>query len=137
MFEAINWPEAVAPSRSPIHFTNELDVEASPETIWSLLVDPQTWPTFYPGVEHVQLLDGHESLHLGTRFETNLAGQDAFASVQEFQPVTRIAWGGYQGVGSIQGLPRLDHHAHAEGEPPLDRGDDAGPALDRIGEAGS
>ncbi|WP_327425756.1 hypothetical protein OG612_43860 (plasmid) [Streptomyces sp. NBC_01527] len=100
-------------------------------------MDPQTWPTFYPGVEHVQLLDGHESLHLGTRFETNLAGQDAFASVQEFQPVTRIAWGGYQGVGSIQGLPRLDHHAHAEGEPPLDRGDDAGPALDRIGEAGS
>ncbi|MEB8337506.1 SRPBCC domain-containing protein [Streptomyces endophyticus] len=95
MFEAINWPEAMAPSRSPIHFTNELEVEASPETIWSLLVDPRTWPTFYPGVGHVQLLDGHESLRLGTRFETNLAGQDVFASVQEFQPETRIAWGGY------------------------------------------
>ncbi|WP_433887455.1 SRPBCC domain-containing protein [Streptomyces sp. CA-111067] len=95
MFEAINWPAALAPSRSPIHFTNEIEVEASPETIWSLLVDPRTWPTFYPGVEHVQLLDGHESLRLGTRFETNLAGQDIFASVQEFQPVTRIAWGGY------------------------------------------
>ncbi|MGW2512297.1 SRPBCC domain-containing protein [Streptomyces scopuliridis] len=95
VFEAINWPEAMAPSRSPIHFTNELEIEASPETIWSLLVDPQAWPTFYPGVEHVQLLDGHDSLRLGTRFETNLAGQDVFASVQEFQPVTRIAWGGY------------------------------------------
>ncbi|MGP4008530.1 SRPBCC domain-containing protein [Streptomyces sp. 4N124] len=95
MFEAIDWPEGLAPSRSPIHFTNELEVEASPETIWSLLVDPQTWPTYYPGVEHVQLLDGHDSLRLGTRFETNLAGQDIFASIQEFQPVTRIAWGGY------------------------------------------
>jgi hypothetical protein len=50
VFEAINWPEALAPSRSPIHFTNELEVEASPETIWSLLVDPLTWPTFYPGL---------------------------------------------------------------------------------------
>lgn len=39
-----------------------------------------------------------------------------------------------QGVGSIQGLPRLDHHTHADGEPHLDRRDDAGPALDLIGE---
>jgi hypothetical protein len=44
------------------------------------------------------LLDGHESLRLGTRFETNLAGQDVFASVQEFEPMTRIAWGGYPKV---------------------------------------
>jgi uncharacterized protein YndB with AHSA1/START domain len=95
VFEAINWPEDMTPSRSPIHFTNELEVAASPETIWSLLVDPKAWPAFYPGVEHIQLLDGHDSLRLGTRFETNLAGQDVFASVQEFEPMTRIAWGGY------------------------------------------
>ena len=94
-WEAINWPADMAPSRSPIHFTNELEVAAPPETIWSLLTDPEAWPSFYPGVKHVQLLDGHESLRLGTRFETTLAGQDVFASVQEFEPMTRIAWGGY------------------------------------------
>lgn len=94
MYEAVKWPEDMTPSRSPIHFTNELVVAAFVETIWSLLVDPTAWPSFYPGVEHVQLLDGHESLRLGTRFETNLAGQDVYASVQEFEPMTRIAWGG-------------------------------------------
>ena len=94
MFEAIHWPEDMTPSRSPIHFTNELEVKASPGTIWSLLTDPQAWPSFYPGVEHVQLLDGQDTFRLGTRFETNLAGQDVFASVQEFEPMTRIAWGG-------------------------------------------
>jgi uncharacterized protein YndB with AHSA1/START domain len=93
-WEAIKWPEDMAPSRSPIHFTNELEVAASSETIWSLLVDPKAWPRFYPGVEHVQLLGGHESLSLGTRFETNLAGQDVRASVEEFEPMTRIAWYG-------------------------------------------
>jgi uncharacterized protein YndB with AHSA1/START domain len=98
MFEAIKWPEEMAPSRSPIHFTNELEVAASPETIWSLLVDPKVWPSFYPGVEHVHLLGGGEWLRLGTRFETNLAGQDVFASVQEFEPITRIAWGGFPKV---------------------------------------
>lgn len=98
MYETIKWPAEMTPSRSPIHFTNELEVAASPETIWSLLVDPAAWPSFYPGVEHVQLLDGRTSLRLGTRFETNLAGQDVFASVQEFEPMTRIAWGGYPKV---------------------------------------
>jgi len=82
-WEAIIWPEDMAPSRSPIHFTNELEVAASPETIWSLLGDPKTWATFYPGVEHVHLLDGHESLRLGMRFETNLAGQDIVATERE------------------------------------------------------
>jgi uncharacterized protein YndB with AHSA1/START domain len=95
MYEAIKWPEDMKPSRSPIHFTNELEVAASPETIWSLLVDPKAWPSFYPNVSEVpMLLDGHQSMILGTRFEASLAGQDVLASVQEFEPVTRIAWGG-------------------------------------------
>ena len=94
MFEAVRWPDDIKPSRSPIHFTNELEVAASPERIWSLLTDPDAWPSFYPGVEHVQLLDGEEALRHGTRFETTLAGQDVAASVAEFEPVTRIAWVG-------------------------------------------
>ena len=28
MYETIKWPEEMKPSRSPIHFTNELDVAA-------------------------------------------------------------------------------------------------------------
>ncbi|MGO3123632.1 MAG: SRPBCC domain-containing protein [Advenella sp.] len=100
MFEAINWPADMKPSRSPIHFTNELEVAVSTETIWSLLIDTITWPRFYPGVKQVDLLDGHEMLQHGTRFETNLAGQDILASVQEFEPLTRIAWGGGPKVSS-------------------------------------
>lgn len=94
MFEAIHWPADMTPSRSPIHFTNELEVAASPMTIWSVLTDPRTWPAFYPGVTHVDLLDGHTDLQLGTRFETNLVGQDVAASVVEFEPISRIAWAG-------------------------------------------
>ena len=33
-------------------------------------------------------------MRLGTRFETKLAGQHVAASVREFEPTTRIAWGG-------------------------------------------
>ena len=86
----MRWPL----SRSPIHFTNEREVAASPSTVCSLLTDPRAWPSFYPGVEQVRLLDGHDTFRLGTRFATNLAGQDVVGSVQEFEPMTRIAWGG-------------------------------------------
>jgi uncharacterized protein YndB with AHSA1/START domain len=95
MFEAIKWPKEMAPSRSPIHFTNELEVAVSAETIWSLLVDPKAWPGFYPKIEYVRLLGGHESLQLGTQFEASLAGEDVVASVEEFEPMTRIAWSGH------------------------------------------
>jgi len=94
MFEAIEWPDDMKPSRSPIHFTNELEVPVRPETIWSLLTDADAWPDYYPNVARVDLLDGHETLRLGTRFEANLAGQDVLASVDEFKPLTRIAWSG-------------------------------------------
>jgi uncharacterized protein YndB with AHSA1/START domain len=84
----------MAPSRSPIHFTNELEVAASPERIWSLLTDHDQWHRFYPGVKRVDLLDGHTSLRLGTKFETNLAGEEVSCHVAEFEPMTRVAWAG-------------------------------------------
>jgi hypothetical protein len=98
MFEIIKWPADMAPSRCQIHFTNELEVAVPPEAIWSLLVDPEAWPSIYPGVSHVQPLDGHHALRAATRFETNLAGQDVSTSVLEFEPMARIAWGGYPKV---------------------------------------
>ena len=100
MFEAIHWPKGTEPSCSPIHFTNELQVTVSTATIWSLLTDPKAWPSFYPGVQQVNLLDEGSLLQMGTKFETNLAGQDVSASVQEFEPNTRIAWSGYPKVAA-------------------------------------
>lgn len=79
--------------RSLIHFTNELEVSAGPETIWPLLIDPAAGPSFYPGVSELHLLDEHRTLQAGTRFRTNLADQDVSASVQEFDPFTRVACG--------------------------------------------
>ena len=92
MYEAIKWPEDMTPSRSPIHFTNELVVAASPETIWSPLVDPTAWPSFYPGVERVQLLDGHESLLLGTRFQLGRARRLRVGSGVRTDDAHRLGW---------------------------------------------
>jgi uncharacterized protein YndB with AHSA1/START domain len=107
MYEAIRWPEDMKPSRCAIHFTNELEVAASPEAVWSVLTDTTTWSSYYPGVQHVELLAGGTTLQSGTRFETNLAGQDVAASVVEFEPATRIAWFG----GPKAALDSVAYHA--------------------------
>lgn len=93
-FEAIRWPKDMRPSQCAIHFTNELEVAVSPAEIWAVLTDTSAWHLFYPGVQEVEIQGGGKALHLGTRFETNLAGQDIAASVEEFEPKKRIAWFG-------------------------------------------
>lgn len=116
IFESINWPVGMAPSLCPIHFTNELETSASPEVIWHLLTNTREWPKFYPNISHVELLHGHETLQMGTAFETSFAGQDVSASVQEFEPYSRIAWGGF---------PKIATHSrayHAWIITPTDRG---------------
>ena len=95
MYEAINWPADMAPSKCPIHFTNELEVAASPETIWSLLTHPENWPSFYPNVTEVPvLLGGGTAFELGARFDASLIGLDVAATVTEFEPTKRLAWSG-------------------------------------------
>jgi uncharacterized protein YndB with AHSA1/START domain len=94
MFEIINWPEELKPSRSPLHFTNELEIKASPETLWSMVTDTSLWPQFYPGVREVTQSDGENILRLGSEFETTMLEQHIRCTVQEFEPMTRIGWGG-------------------------------------------
>ena len=90
MLEAIVWPAAMKPSRSPIHPTNEREVAASPGTIRSLLANPGTWPVFHPGIRRASSLDGHMELRLGTRPGSNLGGQDVSAPVRELMLLARI-----------------------------------------------
>lgn len=40
-----------------MHFEITVDVDASPETVWSLLKDVERWPDMTASVERVELLD--------------------------------------------------------------------------------
>lgn len=94
MFEVINWPNGLEPSRSPLHFTNELEVKASTETIWAMILDTTVWPQFYPGVGEVKTSEPDHRLRLGSEFETTMLEQHIRCTVQEFEPLKRIGWGG-------------------------------------------
>lgn len=63
------------------------------EQVWATLTETSKWPNLYPSVEEVSLEDGGATLSEGTKFETNLAGQDMRCVVHEFDTERyRLAW---------------------------------------------
>ena len=111
---AIQWPEDMTPSRSPIHFTNEREVEGvTRDDLVSAHRSSRLGPASTRESNTCSCSTGKRRSASGTRFETNLAGQDVSATVQEFEPMDahRLGWRARRRRQRFPGLPRLDHHA--------------------------
>ena len=48
MYDHVIWPEQFHPKISEIYGLNDIDVEASAETVWKLLVDAENWHRHFP-----------------------------------------------------------------------------------------
>lgn len=92
MYDHVDWPERYDPCISPIYALNEIDVSASPEAVWKLLIDALSWKSYFPPEDQVTLLDGAVELALGTRFRRVTIGHPMNLVVTEFQPLRRLAW---------------------------------------------
>ena len=91
--EGIRWPERYKPGNAPVHVKNDLEIQASSQSIWAWLIRAELWPTWYINSAHVQFLDGTPpDLALGTRFKWKTFGLKLDSQVVEFIPNERIAW---------------------------------------------
>jgi uncharacterized protein YndB with AHSA1/START domain len=96
---AINWPTGHTPADAELFAHNELLIHASCETVWSHLIDAQTWPEWYPNSHNVKLLNSSDGkLHQDTRFSWDTFGVHIESRVHEFVPNSRIGWFG-DGMG--------------------------------------
>lgn len=94
----IHWPEEFRPDRAPIHIRNELNLRASPASVWQVLIDAQRWPSFYPQASEVDL-NGANTLEPDLNFSWKTMGLRISCNVREFEPETRLAWDA-KGVGT-------------------------------------
>ena len=88
----IDWPEAFAPARSPVHVVNRLDMSVPAAAVWSKLIAASSWPLWYANAADVRIEGGGDELTAGSRFYWRTFGVALDTVVQEFEPMKRIAW---------------------------------------------
>ncbi|HMO40350.1 MAG TPA: DinB family protein [Saprospiraceae bacterium] len=90
----IYWPEKFDPKIAKFYVYNEIDINASPETVWNILIDATKWHTFYKGVEEpVEILDDFtQVLANNVSFSLKTMGIKLSPTIKEFIPYERMAW---------------------------------------------
>lgn len=91
--EQINWPVNYDPVEAGFFVHNEIDIKASPQTVWSILVQAETWPYWYEGAFNVKVKDSDTGLLTEDAvFSWKTMGFDFESTVKEFEPNERLSW---------------------------------------------
>lgn len=89
----INWPAAYQPEKAGFYVHNKMDINASPEVVWNILLRAETWPAWYPGAAAVQVKNTPEgNLSDGSVFTWKTMGLHFESTVREFEPFSRLSW---------------------------------------------
>jgi uncharacterized protein YndB with AHSA1/START domain len=91
--DKIVWPSAYLPSESKFFVHNEIDINASPEVVWHILIDALQWETWYEGAKQVTF-DQTNGTTLGSQtvFQWQTMGLQFQTTIQAFEPNRYLAW---------------------------------------------
>jgi len=78
-------------SGAPAVARGEIDVAASPETIWRVLTEVGSWPAWNPDVKSASL---EGPLAVGTQFRWKAGPGTITSTLQSIEPPHRIGWTG-------------------------------------------
>lgn len=92
--QLIQWPEGYAPETADFYVYNEIDIAASPEIVWDILIQAESWGQWYPHAKNLTIEQQHKDrLDSGVSFQWNPAKKLQFVStVQVFNPPYQLAW---------------------------------------------
>ncbi len=100
--DRINWPEAYDPSVSKFYVHNEIEIKASPEKVWPILLDALHWSDWYSGASELRFENSRDSvLHDGAAFYWKTMGLHFRSEIKEFELNRLLAWESKK--SSIQG----------------------------------
>lgn len=85
----IKFPARYEPANSPVFVHNEININATPETVWSWLINAASWPEWYFNAANVEI---DSLLVKGATFKWKTFGNTLQSEVMEFIPYERIAW---------------------------------------------
>ncbi|MEB2778339.1 SRPBCC family protein [Algoriphagus sp. D3-2-R+10] len=90
--EKINWPEGFKPIESDFFIHTEIDIKASPQEVWDILINAAKWPELNKKAEGIKLLNSPDGkLNSSSVFIWSPAGKFT-STIKEFKPPYNVAW---------------------------------------------
>jgi len=90
---AIQWPAGFEPAESKFFVHNEIEISATPERVWAVLIDAQKWESYYKGAKNVVFVNAADSLlSARTVFNWETMGLKFQSSIKAFEPARYLAW---------------------------------------------
>ncbi|MFN4145899.1 MAG: SRPBCC domain-containing protein [Runella sp.] len=91
--ENISWPIQYEPSRSRFYVHNQIQINATPETVWKHLVDALRWESWYEGAKNVVFVNPKDTLlEANVAFQWHTMGLRFESKIQQFEPFRLLAW---------------------------------------------
>lgn len=88
----IIWPAEHAPASAIVFAQNIVDIAASPENVWSQLVDCVAWPQWYKHCSDVSMLRRGSRLEPLSKFRFKTLGFYFEPEVVTFEPYRMLVW---------------------------------------------
>lgn len=98
--ERINWPENHSPKSAVVFAHNSIEIAASPEKVWSLLIDCVRWPIWYKHCTNVTILQGGPLLGPASQFRFKTMQLYFEPKIEVFERPTRLLWTAQGPAGS-------------------------------------
>ena len=90
--ERIIWPPGHSPASAVVFAHNSVEIRASPEKVWSLLIDCLAWPRWYKHCSDVSLIKGGPVLQAGAVFRFKTLQHYFEPQVVTFDPSHMLVW---------------------------------------------
>ncbi len=91
--QEIFWPDDYQPEESKFFVHNEIDIAASAETVWTVLIQADEWENYYEGASNLNLIDNAEGrLSENSVFTWKTMGLGFTSTIQEFDAPCRLSW---------------------------------------------
>lgn len=91
--DTIAWPAKYHPSQSRFYVHNAIEINATPETVWNILIDALQWESWYKGAKNIRFADTSQRLlQSNTVMHWQTMGLSFRSGIKEFEPYRLLAW---------------------------------------------
>jgi uncharacterized membrane protein len=88
----IVWPAHNSPALSGVFAQNIIEIAATPDKVWALLIDCVKWPQWYKHCTDVSILRGGPLLGVGSKFRFKTLNLYFEPEITTFKPTQMLVW---------------------------------------------